>query len=158
LKLVQVEERERRVVLQQRVVGLRRELEVPGADILAHIAAEHPITHQRCNGWIDLAAVLDRQVGDAPATVEHARFGEGARGTGVEAACAAAAAIRLEGRVQSELEVGEHACKEEERPAPRVDQHGVLPDPAEARTLGKLPLRYGPGIDVGLGKRVVVPE
>src|SRR5499433_2112864 len=60
-------------------------LPVPRANALAGIAAELPGTELPREGGLDIAAVLDGQVRDAPARVQHVGRDEGLRGARVEA-------------------------------------------------------------------------
>jgi hypothetical protein len=59
---------------------------VDGADLLADVAAEDVVADQRTQLQRDGAAVLDGEVRDAAAAIEHIRGDEGAGGAGVEAA------------------------------------------------------------------------
>ena len=79
----------------------------------------------------------------------HERGG-GAR---VETGSAAAAAIRLEGEVGVEPGVGEDDTDERKRADLGANEHGILADPAEARSLRELALGDRPRIHVAAGGR-----
>ncbi len=66
--------------------GERQRAPVPGADLLADVAAERPVAEPRPALRRDRAAVLDRPVGDAAVGVEPAGRRQGAGRAGVEAA------------------------------------------------------------------------
>src|SRR5204863_2670809 len=51
-------------------------LAVPGADVLADVAAVEPVADLRLECGVDVGAVLDGQVGDAPPRVELVRRGD----------------------------------------------------------------------------------
>src|SRR5690242_5112992 len=117
-----------------------RELHVPRAHILTDVAPEQPVAHERALACGELPAALDRQVGDAAAGIEDMRRHERGGGARVETGSAAAAAIRLEGEVGVEQSVGEDDTDERKRADLGVNEHGVLADPAESRSLRELPL------------------
>src|SRR5205814_10329690 len=87
---------ERRVVERQQRLGLRRvrrrerrlcrdgRLAVPRADVLADVAPESPLADQRTQRLVDVTAMLDREVRDAPARVERVGRGERRGGARVE--------------------------------------------------------------------------
>jgi hypothetical protein len=93
--------------LRQGVVRtLRRELVIPGADVLADVTAEDPVAHIPVLRGIDLPSMLDGEVGDAQTTVEYPFGREGIGGASLEAARAGSASIGIEGSIQPEVEVG----------------------------------------------------
>ena len=96
--------------------------------------------------------MLDREIRDAGPCVQVARAGEGIRGTGVEAAAASAAPVRIERQVGREGGIGEHDADEREGADLGVNQHHVLADPTEPRALRELPLRHRPGVHVDPGR------
>ena len=92
--------------------------------------------------------MLDRQVRDAAPSVQHVWLDEGSRRAGIEAARAAAAAVG-QGRIGLELRRGQHHADEEEGAQARMQEHRVLPDPAQARPRGEVPLEERTGVHVG---------
>ena len=96
---------------------------------------------------------LDGEVGDAACGVHDGGSGvvapeERAGGAGVEAASAGAAVVLAEGGGGRKGQVGEEDAEEEVRPVPRVDEHGVSAEPAQAGERGELPLKEGTRVDV----------
>src|SRR5437867_713730 len=130
------------------VVRDRLRLPVPGADLLADIATEHPVSDVRPLPGRDAAADLDRQVRDAARRIDQVRLRDRPRRAGVETGGARAAAVghRIVGR---EIEIGQHLAEEQPGVAARVDQVGVLPEPAETGARRQLALqdRHGVGVD-----------
>src|SRR5262245_54889086 len=118
-----------------------RRLSVPGADLLADVAAEEPVADARPPLIGNGASQLDGQITDAAARVEDAGGGEGIGGTGVEAGSASAAVAGLEGRIRSQLDVQQQAGEEEVTAEVLVQEHGVLAEPAEASSPGKVALQ-----------------
>ena len=117
----------------RRVVGGQRRA-VERADVLASVAAEEPVADRRAERLGRGAALLDRQVADAPAPIELARSDERLRRARVEAERAAAAALGLR-RVGLERGARQHRREHEVRAEPGHDQAAVLPDEADARAL-----------------------
>src|SRR5205823_13326559 len=70
-----------------------------------------------------------------------------------QAAGARAAARRLERRIRAATRVGRYDADEGERAPVGVDQHHVLPDPAEPCPLGQLSLGDGSRVDIAAGLR-----
>src|SRR5262252_4517219 len=129
-----------------------RRLPVPRTDALAGIAAELPGSELPREGGLDIATVLDGQVRDAPARVQHVGRDEGLRRAGVEAGATASAAIG-ERLVYVEGRRGQEHPDEEPRPEIGMEQHGVLADPAEPRPRGQVALENRAGIHVALAAR-----
>jgi predicted PurR-regulated permease PerM len=115
---------------------------VPGADLLADVAAEDV----RAEGVLDRigqrAPVLDRPKSQATAGVEDSGGKQRARGARLQAGHAGAALLgnRLVGR---QVEVGHDLGQQYVRPEIRVDETAILADPAEPRRGGKGPLEQG---------------
>src|ERR1019366_9004178 len=117
---------------------------VPGADVLADVAADNGVAHLCAKFFRDRAAQLDSEIGDAAARVENIRRGECLRGAGVEAARAGAAQIgggRLgwveRGRESGfEIEGGENDSEKKPRAELPIDEAGIFCEPAEACILG----------------------
>ena len=71
----------------------QRRAMIPGADILAHIAAEEPIA-ETCSQFVRNGfPQFDRQITDALRRIEHVRLGKRLRRTGIETSPAAAAMV-----------------------------------------------------------------
>ncbi len=136
----------------ERRLARDRGLAVPGADVLAHVAPEHPRADARPELARYRPPVFDRQVRDASAGVQHVRLDESSRGARVQAPGAAAAAVGQRG-VGLEARRGQHGPDEEEGAEARVEQHRVLPDPAQAGARGEVPLQQGPRVHVGSRRR-----
>src|SRR5205085_7858908 len=116
-----------------------RRLRVPRTHVLADVAAEEPLPDGLATRVIDVAAMLDGEVGDAAARVEHVRRRERLRRTRVETRGARAAATRQR-PVERERGGGENDPDEEQRAEPGREQVRVLPDPPEARAGGQIAL------------------
>ena len=78
--------------------------------------------------------MLDGQIADATASVEHAGRGKGIRRAGVEAGRARAAMKPGMGRVGRQFEIEEQRSEKEITTAMLVDEHRVFADPAEPRS------------------------
>src|SRR5205823_6889271 len=107
---------------------------VPGADVLANVAAEDVTAHGAADRLRDGIAELDREVGNAEARVHGvagASAHDGFGGTGLYAAAARAAAIGRR-RIGSDFDRDEQFAQEEPRAGLLVDQAGVPADPAQA--------------------------
>ena len=137
---------------RERRLARHGRLAVPRARALAEVAAELPLAHPRPELGLDLAAMLDGEVRDAPAGVEHVGRHEGLGGAGVETGAARAAAIRQR-RIALELGGGQQHADEEPRPEARPQQHRVLADPAEARPRREIALEHGARVDVSAAPR-----
>ena len=70
-----------------------RRAAIPGAHVLADVAAEDLAAHLRAQRLGNGAPLLDGQVGDAAARVHLVGRDQSARGAGIDAARAAAAAV-----------------------------------------------------------------
>ena len=134
------------------VASRAREAHVPGTDVLTHVAAEQPVTDLCRLRLGKFTAVLDRQIRNASARVEIARPSEGLGRTGVQAAPAGAAAVRVEWEIGLEVGIGQDDADECEGADLRVNQHHVLADPAEPSELRELPLGHRPRVDVTTGQ------
>jgi len=145
--------REVRARSERRIGSRPGELHVPRAHVLAHVAPEQPITDERPLVRREVAAMLDREIGDAAARVHHVRRDEGVGRAGIEAAPAGAAAIPLKRQIGREGGIGENHADEREGADPGMDEHHVLGDPAQAGALRELPLRNGSRVHVAAGRR-----
>lgn len=109
---------------------------VPRADELAVVAAEDPVAEKGPEFERDRTAVLDREVGDAAAGVELVRGGDRPRRADRKTRPTAPAAVRAPDVVHRERSVGQDLPEKAGGSAPRIDEAGVFPDPAEAGPLG----------------------
>lgn len=117
-------------------------------DGLTHVAPVQPLPHQRLELLRDLPAVLDREVADAPAGIEHPRRHERLRGTRIQAPRAAPAPVRLERCIHRQRHIHHQRSEKEERPLLRIDQHGILPEPPQPRAPREIPLQQRPAVHV----------
>src|SRR4051812_40128442 len=90
---------------------------------------------------------FDRQVGDAAVRIEHPGLDEGAGRTCVETPRAAAALLEPL-RVGLEVEGAHDFGEEQPRPELRVDQAGVLANPAKTGVLRVDTFLHRTGVDV----------
>ena len=74
---------------------------------------------------------------------------EGAGRTGVEAAPTGAAVVLGERRGRFQRQIGEQDAQKEIRTPARVDEHGVLAEPAQAGPDGEFPFQERSRVDVG---------
>ena len=95
----------------------------------------------------DVAAQLDRQIRDTARRIEHAGRDDRMRRTRVEAERAGAALIERR-RIHLERQAADDRAEKDPRPEPRVDDAGVLADPADARVLRVHALLHRAGVDV----------
>ena len=137
---------------------------VPGADLLADVAAEDPVPHQLARRLRGSApAVLDRPVADAAVAVEAVGLGEGAGRAGVQAAGAAPAEVgqrrrpapgrgrgtARRGGTTSRLPGGAASCSSPPRrapPAPPARAPGPARCPRSARLTQPGERRGDPGL------------
>src|SRR5947209_8462373 len=104
----------------------QRRAPVPGAHILADVAAKYMPTDAGTVLLGNRAAQLDRKVRDAQPRIQFVATGaDGMRGTSIDATGARAAAIRG-GRVRFKRKRRKQLSQEEPRPQRLVDQAGVL--------------------------------
>ena len=96
----------------------------------------------------DVAFVFDGEVGDATAGVEGAIGENGIGWTGLDATRTGAAVVGDEGNVWFEFEAEQDFGKEKIGAFLRMDEAGVLADPAEAGALGEVAFEEGAGIGV----------
>ena len=108
-----------------------RSAAVPGADVLADVAAEDVRADAGAMLLRNRAAQLDREVGDAERRVEPLPGHDGRGRAGVDAARAGAAAVGRR-RVRRDVERHQQFAQEEPRAQLLVDQAGIPADPAQA--------------------------
>ena len=110
----------------------------------------------------NVPAMLDGQVRDAATGVEDVGGDEGSGRTGIQAGPAGAAAVRQR-LVEGELGRREEDADQEPRAEIRMQEHGVLARPPQARPCRQIPLEHGPRVDVGAapsshGLEKILPE
>ena len=122
---------------------------VDRTDLLAQIAAEHPVADQRTDLCGNDAAVLDRPEGDAAAVVQHARRDQRA-GRADPNAGVATAAVLFQRPVGVERGRGHDLGQENVGADAGDEQVGVLAEPADATAGGGSPVQHPAMIHVGL--------
>ena len=104
------------------------------------VTAENAIA----NSWTQLngnrSFQFNREVGDAKSRVQLERRGDGARGTGRDAACAGAAAILFR-LVRFQFERGKNLSEKNPVAQFPADNIGVLADESNSRALSKVPFQ-----------------
>lgn len=132
---------------EARLDGHRR-FAIPGANILAYVAPENVISHQRAKGFGDGSAKFDSEIGNAEPGVESLRR-NGIGRAGVDAAGASTAAVgrRLSG---FEMEGGQNLRQEEPGPLSLINQASVLADPPEPGLSRVRTLQERRGIEANL--------
>src|SRR5437764_981970 len=119
---------------------------VPGADLLADVAAEHPVAHSGTQLGRDWAAVLDREVRDAAGGVELTRADDRLRRAGVEARAAGAAVLVYE-RIGWQLGRGDDRTQHKVRAVAPGQETRILADEPEAGPDSGRPVHERPRID-----------
>src|SRR5688572_24094739 len=123
---------------------------VPGANLLADIAPEHPPVEQRLRRRRDLAAVLDRPVADAQVAAQPVGPDQRPGRTSLEAPRAAPAQVG-ERQVGRQVEREQQLADQKPRTAVRVQEHCVLTERPETGARRELALEDRTGVDVGPG-------
>ncbi len=124
--------------------GLVRADSVEGADLLAHIAPEHPVIQLGLPIRFNLTSVLDGEIAYAIAGIHlpaPMTMHDGPSGARVNAGAARAAAP-LGGGIGGQLARAEQQTDDKPTPRVGVDQHRVLAVPPQARPVGVLPLQH----------------
>ena len=124
-----------------------RGLAVPGTYVLADVAAKDPAIERGRLVIGEHASVLDRPVTDTAPGVELIRADEGLGWTGVKAARAGSAVVRVVRRVVSQLGVDQERAQEREAAQAAADEHGILADPADSRQPREITFEQRGGID-----------
>ena len=93
---------------------MAREAQVPRTHVLAHVASIDTIADPLAQLERNLLAQLDREVRDAPSRIELSRRRDRPRRARVETPGARPAAIRLERRVDGQLEIEHERTEEDE--------------------------------------------
>ncbi len=99
-------------------------------------------------GRFQRAAFLDREIGNAPRRIQHARSEDRLRRAGIQAQRARPALIDGRG-VHFERQAADDLAEEDPGAERRVDDAGVLADPADARVPREDALLHRPRVDVG---------
>src|SRR5580704_8448843 len=113
--------------------------QVPGADVLANVAAKDMRADSAPVLLRNWAAQFDSKVGDAAARVHRVLRSGGNQSFGrarVDATGAGSAAIGRR-RIDLQFERCDQLAQKEPRPERFVDQTGILPDPAKPREAGE---------------------
>src|SRR5690348_5768476 len=138
-----------------RVAG-NRGAGVPGADVLADVAAEDVVAYLTAGFVGDRSAQLDREIRDAKAGIDGPLWALGeagghdrAGGTSIDATRARAAMVR---RWHASIEGERYQQLTQEKPRAHllVNEAGVLGDPAKARVARIGALEQRRGIDTDL--------
>ncbi len=124
---------------------------VPGANVLADVAAKHPAREAAPQPLGNGALVLDRLVGEAEARVHHPRRGKRPRGAALETALARAAQRLMRLVVDVDRAVEKHHRQRQPRAELAVDEQPVLANPTEPGALGPDLLHRHAGVDAGVG-------
>ena len=117
--------------MQFGIVTARQPLMVPGADLLADVAAGDP----RAEGISDLirklnVSIFDGVKSDASAGIDDERFSDGVCRTGIHASFAATA--KASSRfIGFEIQGGEQMADHHPRPPLVIDEVAVFTDPAQ---------------------------
>ena len=117
--------------MQFGILTARQPLMVPGANLLADVAAGDP----RAEGISDLirklsVSIFDGVKSDASAGIDDERFGDGICRTGIHAGFAATA--KAAGRfIRLEIHGGEQMADHHPRPPLVIDEVAVFTDPAQ---------------------------
>lgn len=105
---------------------------VPGADLLAGVAAVEAVTEAGGLFDGDFSAVLDGEIGEAFAGVQMAGAFQCSCRAGIQATGTTAATVLLRCVVMIRFEGGDNFSQEEERTFTGNNQVRVLPDPAQS--------------------------
>ena len=84
---------------------------IPGADVLADIAAKDPIADPLSQGIRNRLTEFDRQVANALAAIEDIRLNKRIGRTGIETGSAGATMVRLVRLVVVEFQIGEQGSQ-----------------------------------------------
>ena len=115
--------------------GGSRSFAVPGTDILADVAAKNLVTHARPQVLGDRAPLLDGQIRNAAIRIQLVGRDQRVGGTGIDAAGAAAAAVRRR-QVRRKFERSQNDTQKQPRPQFLIDDAGVFSNPSDARVFG----------------------
>ena len=120
---------------------------VPGAHVLADVAAKNAVFHFPPEFRVDIPFVLDGKVGDTAPGIHHPRGHDCLGGAGVDAACAGAAPVgKFPYRHSRNLLVDQQDSDKETASVHRGNKHAVLPGPSKSGPSGPGPLQQGCGI------------
>ncbi len=123
---------------------------VPGADVLADVAAKDLVSHALAQFFGNGAALFDGEIRDAFVGVELVGRDNRVGRAGFDAASAGPAAVGR-GKIWREFERGDDHAEKKPRANLLIDDAGVLADPAHAGVLGIDALDDRAGVDVGAG-------
>ena len=125
----------------------RRRLAVPGTDVLTNVAAEQPVTNSVPQFRGDGAAMFNREIRNATASIQHVRSNKGVGRTGVEAARAGPTVRRSLRIVVLQLAIDQQRREEEPASRPPVQQQSILPEPAQTGEPCEVSFEQRRGID-----------
>lgn len=121
---------------------------VPGADVLADVAACDPALEVAGDRrWNFLGLAFDRVVSDAAVGIDGEGFGDRSGGAGFDAA-GAGAAVAAVGLVWCEGQVGDQFSQEDPGAIVAGDQVAVFGDPAQSGSLGPEFVLDGAGVGI----------
>ena len=133
--------------------GSRGRLAVPRANVLTDVASENVSSHSFAQFYGNLAALLDRQIGDAQPRVQLTCRSDRLRWTGNDAARASSATIGR-GQVAGDIVVrdserSENHAQKQPRSKLLIDDASVLADPSDAGVLRVDALDERTSVNVG---------
>ncbi len=131
----------------------RRRRQVPGANVLADVAAVDVISDVAPRRLWNRSLELDRQIRETPGRVHHVRFDQRAGRAGVETARARPALVERR-LIRRQRQAGDQHRQEHPRSELVVDDARVLADPANPGVLRIDALLDGSGVDVGASLEV----
>jgi len=140
-----------RIRFEAGFVGGLGEALVPGADVLADVAACDPaleVLSDRVGDLLSLA--LDGVISDAAVGVDDEGLGDRVGRTGINTAATATAVVGM-GLVGGEGQVGDEFAEEDPGAVVAGDEVAIFGDPAQARSLGPELVLDGAGIGVEAG-------
>ena len=138
------------VALPERRLAALGALAVHRAHVLADVAPEDPVAHQRPHLSGNRPPELDSQERDAAPVVDHEGRDDGA-GRAVVDAPHAFAAILGERRVGLQLQVRDHVSQQDPGAKGRVQDVGVLAEPADSGALRRRAVVHGAVVDEDAG-------
>src|SRR5262249_49778147 len=115
-------------------------LAIPRTNILADIAPENPVAHTNAEIARYRTSQFNGQVTNAAPGVKLARARKCIRGAGVQTSCTGTTVLPVKRLIRLQLDIEQEGAKEKKGAQARMDQHGVLSEPSQARPAGKVTL------------------